>query len=189
LLISEWVPLYKAAFFIAAVFCNYNFFFKRRQVSILGIANLFFLTKTIVMNSQKFLVGGIVGGIIYFLLGWVIYGMLLKDFMAANSTMPMRADADIIWWALAVGQLAGGFLMAYIVGKANATSAGAGAAVGFIVGLLFCLSMDLTMYATTTAYSSMKALAADVAASAVMSAIVGGVVGWVMGMKKAVATA
>jgi hypothetical protein len=142
------------------------------------------------MNSQKFIVGGIVGGIVFFLLGWLIYGMLLKDFMANNLSTSMRADADTIWWALILGQIAGGFLLAYVIGKAGATSAGAGAGVGFIVGLLVCLSYDLTMYGVSTTIVSLKGLAADVAVSAVMAAIVGGVVGWVMGMsKKTVAAA
>jgi hypothetical protein len=142
------------------------------------------------MNSQKFIVGGIVGGIVFFLLGWLIYGMLLKDFMANNLSTSMRADADTIWWALILGQIAGGFLLAYVIGKAGATSAGAGAGVGFIVGLLVCLSYDLTMYGVSTTIVSLKGLAADVAVSAVMGAIVGGVVGWVMGMsKKTVAAA
>jgi hypothetical protein len=142
------------------------------------------------MNSQKFIVGGIVGGIVFFLLGWLTYGMLLKDFMANNLSTSMRADADTIWWALILGQIAGGFLLAYVIGKAGATSAGAGAGVGFIVGLLVCLSYDLTMYGVSTTIVSLKGLAADVAVSAVMGAIVGGVVGWVMGMsKKTVAAA
>jgi hypothetical protein len=136
------------------------------------------------MNSQKFIVGGIVGGIVFFLLGWLIYGMLLKDFMATNFSSAMRADADTIWWALILGQLAGGFLLAYVIGKAGATSAAAGAGVGFIVGLLVCLSYDLTIYGVSTSITSLKGLAADVAASALMGAVVGGVVGWVMGMSK-----
>ena len=142
------------------------------------------------MNSQKFIVGGVVGGIVFFILGWLVYGMLLKDFMANNLSNAMRADADTIWWALVLGQLAGGFLLAYIIGKASATSAGAGAGVGFIVGLLVCLSYDLTMYGVSTTIASLKGLAADVAVSAVISAIVGAAVGWAMGMsKKTVAAA
>jgi hypothetical protein len=142
------------------------------------------------MNSQKFIVGGIVGGIVFFLLGWVVYGMLLKDFMAANFSSSMREDADTIWWALILGQIAAGFLLAYIIGKAGATSAGGGAGIGFIVGLLVCLSYDLTLYGISTTITSLKGLAADVAASAVIGAVAGGAVGWVMGMsKKTVAAA
>ncbi|HET9823865.1 MAG TPA: hypothetical protein VFP87_00955 [Chitinophagaceae bacterium] len=143
------------------------------------------------MNSQKFIVAGIAGGIVNFVLGWLIYGMLLKDFMASNTQAGiMRSDSDMIWWALAVGNLAFGFLLAYVIGKASTASAGQGAAVGFILGLLVCLGYDLITYATTTMVSSLKVVAADVAATAVMSAIAGAVVGWVLGMsRKTVAAA
>jgi len=143
------------------------------------------------MNSQKFIVAGIAGGIVNLLLGWLIYGMLLKEFMASNMQSGlMRSDSDMIWWALIVGNLAFGFLLAYVIGKSATTSAGQGAGVGFIVGLLVCLGYDLIMYATSTIMSSLKGAAADVAATAVMSAIAGAVIGWVLGMsKKTVAAA
>ena len=137
------------------------------------------------MNSQKFVVGGIAGGIVNFLLGWLIYGMLLKDLMASSvASGTMRADSDMIWWALIVGNLAMGFLLAYVIGKGGVASAGKGAATGFVVGLLVCLGYDLIMYATSTVMTSLKGVAADVAGTAVMFAISGAVVGWVLGMSK-----
>src|SRR5438552_564902 len=135
------------------------------------------------MNSQKFVVGGLVGGIVNFLLGWVFFGMLLKSFMT-NNNVAMRADSDMIWWALIVGNLCMGFLLAYVIGKGGTASAGKGAGTGFVVGLLVCLGFDLIGYATSTASNSLKVIAADVAAVTVMSAIAGAVVGWVMRMSK-----
>lgn len=138
------------------------------------------------MNLQKIILGGIVAGVVFFLLGYLTYGMLLKDFMAANYSAPenMRADADMIWWALGAGQLAAGLLLAYVIAKAGATSAGGGAGVGFVVGLLVCLSFDLTMYGVSTTLISLKGIAADVAVSAVSAAIAGAIAGAVMGMGK-----
>ena len=142
-------------------------------------------TKSTIMNSQKFIVGGVVGGIVNFILGWLVYGMLLKDFMASNASSGiMRADSDMIWWALIVGNLCVGFLLAYVIGKGGAASAAKGAAVGFVVGLLVSLGYDLIMYATSTVMTSLKGVAADVAGSALISAITGAVVGWVLGMSK-----
>jgi len=139
------------------------------------------------MNSQKFLVGGIVAGILFFLLGYVFYGLLLKSFFDENG---MVADMDkMIWWAMIVGNLAGGFLLAYILGKSKVSTLGGGAATGFVVGLLMSLSFDLVMYGIGHGMTT-KGIAGDVAVSAVMSAIVGSVVGVILGSgKKAVAMA
>jgi len=94
----------------------------------------------------------------------------------------------LIWWALIVGNLAMGFLLAYVIGNGN-VSAGSGVGAGFILGLLVSLGYDLISYATSTSVSSLKVIAADVAVTVVMSAIVGGIVGWVMGMSKRIVAA
>src|SRR5260221_11755549 len=100
--------------------------------------------KLTIMNLQKTILGGIVGGIVYFLLGYVLYGLLLKKFFDENG-MAVNMDA-MVWWAMIVSNLAAGFLLAYILGKANVSSAGGGAGTGFVVGLLMAVSFDLAMY-------------------------------------------
>jgi hypothetical protein len=139
------------------------------------------------MNSQKFLLGGLVGGILYFLLGYVCYGLLLKNFFADNG---MATNMDtMVWWAMIVGNLAGGYLLAYILGKASVASAGGGAGTGFVVGLLMSLSFDLIMYGIGKGMT-LKAIAADVAVGAVISAIAGAAIGAVLASgKKSVAVA
>jgi hypothetical protein len=138
------------------------------------------------MNSQKFVIGGIVGGILYFLLGYVFYGMLLKSFFD-NNGMAVNMD-NMVWWAMIVGNLAGGFLLAYILSKGNVATAVGGAGTGFVVGLLMSLSFDLVMYGIGKGMT-LKGVAADVAAAAVMTAVIGAVVGWVLGMSKKAVTA
>ena len=140
------------------------------------------------MNSQKFVVGGIVGGILFFVLGYVFHGMLLKSFFDTNG-MVVNMDA-IKWWAMIVGNLASGFLLAYILSKANISTAGGGAGTGFIVGLLMSLSFDLIMYGIGHGMAELKGVAAGVAVTAVTSAIAGAGIGMVLGMsKKTVAAA
>jgi hypothetical protein len=101
----------------------------------------------------------------------------------------MAVDMNKIeWWAMIVGNLAGGFLLAYIMGKANVSSVAGGVATGLVVGLLMSLSFDLIMYGVGKGMT-LKGVAADVCAGAVMSAIIGGAIGWVYSMKRAVVAA
>ena len=134
------------------------------------------------MNSNKFLLGGIAGGIAFFVLGYVFYGMVFKSFFDENG-MVVNMDS-MVWWAMIAGNLAYGFLLAFVLGKANASTVAGAAGIALVAGLLLTLYFDLTMYAIGHGLTTIKALCADVALSAVLSAITGAVVGWVYGMGK-----
>jgi sterol desaturase/sphingolipid hydroxylase (fatty acid hydroxylase superfamily) len=136
-----------------------------------------------IMDIKKLLIGGILAGILFFLLGWLIYGNLLADYMKAHPGAAgnlNRADADMDLMYLAIGNLMSGFLMAYIFIRANVNTPGNGFVTGGVVGLLMGVSYDCIMYATST-IASKHMMLADVLASAAMSAVVGAIVGLVMG--------
>lgn len=138
------------------------------------------------MNTNKFLVGGIIGGIAYFLLGWLVWGMLLMDFMSNNAgtaTGVMKAQADMVWWALIVGNIFSGLALSYVLSKAGVSGAGAGAGVGAVFGLLIAAGFDLTMLGTSN-IMTLKGALVDIAASTVVTAIVGAIVGAYLGMGK-----
>ena len=139
------------------------------------------------MNSSKFFIGGIIGGVANFLLGWLVWGMLLMNFMKEHSSEAskavMRADDDVIWWALIVANLFAGFLLSYILKKAAVSSASAGASTGAVVGLLTSASINCFNYAFMN-LSDTTAMLTDMAASLVVTAIVGGIIGWYFGMGK-----
>jgi hypothetical protein len=143
------------------------------------------------MNTNKFLIGGIIGGIANFFLGWVVWGMLLMNFMKEHTSdagnAVMRADADMIWWAMIAGNLAFGFLLSYILVKGNAKSVGAGATMGAVVGLLSSIGMNLINHSLSTSLidsGAITAILVAVAASTVLNAVVGGIIGWYLGMGK-----
>lgn len=136
------------------------------------------------MNTKKFLVGGIVGGVVYFLLGWVVYGMLLKDFMHDNMGTAqgvMKAEDQFVWWAMIVGHMAIGFLLSYVLARTNTNSFGGGLATGGIIGLLMCLGYDAIMYGVSNLMTT-TGMMGDIGASTVMAAITGAVIGIVNGM-------
>lgn len=138
------------------------------------------------MNTNKFLVGGIIGGIASFLLGWLVWGMLLMNFMQQNmgtATGVMKAENEMVWWALIVGNLFWGFVISYVLNKAGASSAGAGATIGAVLGLLIAGGFDFTMLGTAN-IMTLNGVLVDIAANIVVSGIVGGIVGWYLGMGK-----
>lgn len=134
------------------------------------------------MNFKKLLLGGIAGGIAFFLLGWLIYGLLLMDFMTGHpGTIGPIQKAEPDYMYLIIGNLAMGFLFAYIFMKGNVNSLASGFVTGGIVGLLMGVGGNCVTYATTNITSKM-AMAADVGALTIMTAIGGAIIGMVMGM-------
>lgn len=138
------------------------------------------------MNTNKFLVGGIIGGVVNFLLGWLVWGMLLMNFMNENmgtATGVMKAENEMVWWALIVGNIFWGFVLSYVLNKSGTNGVGAGATTGAILGLLIAGGFDFTMLGTAN-IMTLNGVLVDIAASIVVSAIVGGVIGWYLGMGK-----
>jgi len=135
------------------------------------------------MDSKKFLLGGIIGSIVNFFLGWLVWGMLLGKIMRDYSTHTpgvFRSPETMIWWALVVGNIGFGFLIAYVLSKANISTAASGAVTGAVVGLLVVIGIDFIMYAQMKVFG-LKVIAIDAASSLVVNAIVGAVVGWFLG--------
>jgi uncharacterized membrane protein len=136
------------------------------------------------MDIKKIVTGGITGGIIFFLLGWLIYGILLMDFMKANPGAVSgfdRAAPDMMY--LVAGNLFSGFLMAYIFTKANVNTLINGLITGAVIGLLMAASYDCMSYALTNLMSK-KMILADLLAAGAISALTGAVVGLIMGKLK-----
>ncbi len=138
------------------------------------------------MNTNKILLAGLIGGVASFLLGWLVWGVVLMGFMkenAGSATGVMRADNEMIWWALILGNLAGGLLLAMIYGRWGSISTFVtGAKAGAVIGLLIGISYDMIMYATSNIMTMNGALV-DIVANAVVTGLVGGVVGWFLGRK------
>jgi hypothetical protein len=143
------------------------------------------------MNTKNFLLGGIVGGVVYFLLGWLFYGNLLANYFHEHPGTATNVDRlmdQFEWWALGLGNLLSGFLIAYVFSKSGVSTLASGLVTGAILGFLMSSSIDLIMYGTTNIMSK-RGMVADIATFTVMSAIVGAVVGALMGMGRPKAVA
>jgi len=137
------------------------------------------------MTTKNRILGTLAGTVIFFLLGWVFYGMLLMDFYAANTGTAgnvMRTDEDMVWWALIVGNMFQAYLLVYVFGKTNVGTFAGGLKQGGFIGLILGLGINLTMYATTN-MSSLTSALVDPFVSAIMMGITGGVIGMIAGKK------
>lgn len=126
---------------------------------------------------MKILRGTIFGGIAFFLLGWLVYGILLLDFMSANSnSCASRPDAEMIWWAMIVSNLVLALFVTVVLKWSGAKSVTDGLKTGAIIGFLIGLSMDLSFYSMTTMFNNLTALIVDVLVYTILLGIVGMVV-------------
>lgn len=134
---------------------------------------------------NKIVIAGMAGGVIFFLLGWLVYGIILMDFMSENSGLPpslQKKMPDML--PLAIANLAWGFLFALILGKwSTYLTIGQGAMRGAILALLVALFIDLSIYATTTIFNA-KCLIADVIAMTAIGAIGGAAITWILNMRE-----
>ncbi len=136
------------------------------------------------MNTKKFLIGGLVGGIIYFFLGYLFYGNLLSDFFQKNAgtaTGVDRAMDQFQWWALILGNIFSGCLLSYVFVKSGVNTAGAGLASGAAIGLLSAAAHGFIMYGVSNLTTTTGVLG-DIGTFTVISGITGAVVGWVCGL-------
>ena len=138
------------------------------------------------MTAKNRILATLIGFIVLFLLGWLIYGMLLMDFYgnnAGSASGVMRAEGEMVWWALILGNFFQAYLLVYIFGNwANVTTFSDGLKAGAIIGLIMGLAFNLTMYGTSNIMNMTSALV-DPFVSAVMMAITGGVIGVMLGRK------
>jgi hypothetical protein len=135
------------------------------------------------MDAKRLLVGTVVGGIVIMGLGFVVFGLLLQDFMAGymseTGASAMR-NPELIW-PIAVGNLAWAALICVALG--NRSGAGAGAATGAIVGLLLWVTADFLLYGLLDLWKPAM-LVLDPLASGALSTIAGAVIGFVLSKMK-----
>ena len=137
------------------------------------------------MSLNKVLLATLAGTVVFFLLGWVVWGMLLADFMAKNAGAgTMKAESEMVWWAMIVSNAAAAFLLAYIYGKwANISTFMTGLKAGALITFFIALSVDMYLYAGTN-LTTLNGALVDIVSWTVVGAIVGGVIGLVLGSGK-----
>lgn len=140
------------------------------------------------MNT-KVLLAALAGGIANFLVGWLVYGIILDPLLRGMMTPEGQAVVrnppiiggifgSCLVWAL---------LLALIYNRwAGISTLKTGAIAGAVIGLLTALSFDLGIYSMWN-MSNINMIFIDPIGSAVVGAVTGGVVGWVLGYRQAAA--
>ena len=124
------------------------------------------------------LIGGVIGGIVYFLLGWLVFGILLSDSMEGNCMRPH--DGILPLWIF-IGNVFTGLMLSYVFTRMGINSLSSGATAGAIIGALTAIGMDCLMYGTTTMITEPTHILIDALITAVMWGIAGGAIGWWLG--------
>ena len=136
------------------------------------------------MKTNKILLGGLAGGVTFFLVGWLVYGILLNGYMTANlNQCAAKPMAEMVMWAMFLSNLALGFLLVLVFNWSKITDLKSGAKVAALLGLLISLSVDLGNYSMTILYKDFSVIIVDVIVFTIMMTISGIVVSLVIGKK------
>ncbi len=136
------------------------------------------------MNTNRILLAGLIGGVFGFFFGWLLFGILLNGQMPLGMTSVLRAESDMVMWAMVLSNLIWGLFLAYVfVQWANISTWMSGASAGALMGFLISAAYDTSFFSMTTMYT-LSDVAMDVALNTLYVAVVGAVVGWWLGWKK-----
>jgi len=128
------------------------------------------------MNAKNFIIGGIAGGIVDYLLGWLFYGILFMDFFGGGQPENMLF--------IVLGCMSFGFFVSYIFTKwAHITTATTGLKAGAVLGLFEGLQSNFFNHSMEAA-PNYQHIALDMAIMIVMGAFVGMVIAMVHGKLK-----
>ncbi len=134
---------------------------------------------------MRVLAATVVGGITIFVLGFLIYGLLLDPYMKANMVEYAGLIKDPPGWAALVGaNMANALLFAYIFDKwAGIKTFVGGLKGGAIIMFLISLTLDLQFLAFMNLWKGGPLpIVVDIIGATVLGALAGGVIGAVLGM-------
>ncbi len=90
---------------------------------------------------MKLILSTIVGGIVLFVLGWILYGLIFAEFMKEHFSQILRDPGDYKLWAIIVSNLLMAFFLSWIYPKGY--KGGTPAKEGFMFGITFGLLLSV----------------------------------------------
>jgi hypothetical protein len=128
------------------------------------------------MGAKRFVIGTVVGAVVLYLVGIVIFSLAFGSFYEANTAPGLTRETEIAW-AVALGML--GYAALVTLGIGSRTGAGAGVMAGAVVGFLLWFTADFVLYGNLM-IGNLKIAVVDPLLELVRGGIVGGVVAAVL---------
>ena len=134
--------------------------------------------------NKKIIIGSLVGGVVAYLVGGLLWGFLFADFYKANVThyYGLMIDPPNMV-GIAIGNLLWSLMIALLFDRMVILDFVKGATWGALLFFLVMSGMDLFFWASMNLYPP-NLLAVDVALNAVFGGIVGGVIALTMSKVK-----
>lgn len=129
----------------------------------------------------KSIIAGVVGGVAYWLAGYLFYVLLLGSYFVSNHGAGVKEPYDM--WAIVVGCIFFGLLLALIFDRwANISVPKSGAIAGATIGLLTGLSWNFVRFGDSTFFTNLTAGLVDSLVVMAMASIAGTVVALLLGV-------
>ncbi len=131
------------------------------------------------MDTQKFLLATIVGSVVAFAAGFLIFGLGLARYMEKN--IAQSSEPNLMW--IIVGHVLMAAAITYIFQRwAGIKTVATGAKAGAIIGLLIALASNLIWLGASGLFTGgLTAAIVDALAGTVIWAVTGAAVGWMLG--------
>lgn len=141
------------------------------------------------MDTKRIVVGTIVGAVVLYALGYLIFNVLAESFYAANMTSVPGVFHDAqIQWAIIVGELGSAALLTLgILSRGATPTLTTGATAGAVVGFLLWLTADFVYYGLANVWSLTLTIV-DPFIEGIHFAISGAIVAFVLGKLTSSAT-
>lgn len=138
------------------------------------------------MNT-KVLVAALVGGVVAFLLGWVIFGMALMGYYEANMVHYeglMKGEGEMNLILMFCSNFVFSLVLAYAAHRMGVSDLKGGMMTGAVIGFLFYLSVDLGFLAMMNMFANTTMVVVDLLANTIWSACIGAAIGFMLGRGK-----
>ena len=133
------------------------------------------------MDAKRLAIGTVAGGIAMFVVGYLIWDILLDYWNGAFDAAGVAREAQLLW-VNALSHVPAAALITLAIERGGSSTIGGGVKIGAIVGFLVWSSVDLAFYANTTIFD-LTAICVDSLLASVHFAIGGGVIAAVLGRR------